>query len=156
MAWRLKRSVWELQKGTKNKRALKKLVDARTKPGLLAYDGRTPVGWCAVAPREEFPALQTSRVLKPIDDEPVWSVVCFFIARTHRQKRLSVQLLHAAIDHVGKSGGKIVEGYPVDPKVRYPDTFAWTGLASAFVHAGFREVARRSVTRPIMRYRIRS
>jgi hypothetical protein len=35
------------------------------------------------------------------------------------------------------------------------DAFAWNGLAAAFRKAGFREVARRSPTRPIMRWQAR-
>ena len=47
----------------------------------------------------------------------------------------------------------------VDPKMKIvkdkmPDAFAWTGLASAFIKAGFKECARRSETRPIMRFYI--
>jgi hypothetical protein len=52
-----------------------------------------------------------------------------------------------------KQGAGILEGYPVEPKKdKMPDAFAWTGIASAYRAAGFEEVARRSETRPIMRY----
>jgi GNAT superfamily N-acetyltransferase len=86
----------------------------------------------------------------------VWSVVCFFIARKFRRKGLTVKLLKTAIDDVRKKGGKIIEGYPVEPKKgQTPDPFAYTGTASAFRKAGFVEVVRRSETRPIMRYVIR-
>ncbi len=45
-----------------------------------------------------------------------------------------------------------VEGYPVEPKKKpMPPVFAAMGLASAFRQAGFKEQARRSDTRPIMR-----
>jgi GNAT superfamily N-acetyltransferase len=155
MAWRLKRSVYESQKGTKNKNAFRKIVGAKKKPGILAYHKGMPVGWCSVGPRGEFPSLGRSRVLKPVDDRPVWSVVCFFIHRDYRRAGLSVLLLKAVVDHVRKAGGKMVEGYPIDSADDYPDTFAWTGLASAFRKAGFRAVARRSPTRPIMRFEIR-
>ncbi len=50
---------------------------------------------------------------------------------------------------------KIVEGYPIAPKKdKVPDVFAYTGFLSAFQSAGFVEVARRSETRPIMRFYI--
>ncbi|MBW2486837.1 MAG: GNAT family N-acetyltransferase, partial [Deltaproteobacteria bacterium] len=63
----------------------------------------------------------------------------------------------AAVAHVKKQGGTIVEAYPVEPrKDRMPDVFAWTGLASAYAKAGFVECARRSETRPIMRYFIKN
>ncbi len=152
MLWRVRRSQFETQKGAGNKRAMKRIVNAGEIPGLLAYVRGEPVGWCSVAPREAYPVLSRSRVLKPIDDKPVWSVVCFFIAKAHRRTGLSVRLLEAVTAYARKNGAKIIEGYPVAPKKdRTPDVFAWTGLASAFEKAGFTEVARRSETRPIMR-----
>jgi GNAT superfamily N-acetyltransferase len=156
MWWRLKRSIFNEQKGEKNKVAFKGLVDSGDPPGILAYANGTAIGWCAVAPRETYPALERSRVLKRIDDRPVWSIVCLFIARPYRRKGVSVELVNAAADYVRKCGGKIVEGYPVEPrKDEMPDAFAWTGFASAFRKAGFVERERRSETRPIMRRSVR-
>ena len=153
MWWRLKRAQFEKQKGQRNKKALKRIVAAGQIPGLLGYAGSQPVGWCAVAPRETFSVLERSRTLKRIDDEPVWSVVCFFVARPFRRQGMTVKLLQAAVEYAGRHGAKIVEGYPMDPrKGALPDAFAWTGLASAFRQAGFVEVLRRSASRPIMRY----
>lgn len=153
MCWRLKRSQFEKQKGAGNKKALKRIVAAGEVPGLLAYAGREPVGWCSVAPREAFPVLENSRILKRVDDQPVWSASCFFVARPYRRQGLSVKLLRAAVAYAKKKGARMVEGYPVEPKKSpMPDVFAWTGLADAFRRAGFKEVLRRSPTRPIMRY----
>jgi GNAT superfamily N-acetyltransferase len=137
-----------------NRRALKKLVDSGKVPGILAYAGDQPIGWCAVAPRETFPKLERSKILGRIDNKPVWSVTCFFVAKAFRRKGMSARLLNAAVDYVKKQGGEIVEGYSVEPKKDWtpPDPFVYTGLASAFRKAGFVEVARRSKTRPIMRY----
>jgi GNAT superfamily N-acetyltransferase len=152
MWWRLKRSEFEKQKGLRNNRAFKKIVASGQVPGLLAYAGREPIGWCAVAPRETYAALERSRVLERVDDEPVWSIVCLFVARPCRGRGVSVALLKAAVQHARRGGGRTVEGYPVEPKKgRMPDAFAWTGLVSAFRRAGFTEVLRRSPTRPIMR-----
>ncbi len=110
-----------------------------------------------MAPRSAFPVLEGSRVLKRIDAEPVWSVVCFFIEKSFRRRGLTVGLLRAAVRHATSGGARIVEGYPVDPKKRpMPDVFAYTGLASAYRQAGFVEVARRSETRPIMRCSVRA
>jgi len=153
MWWRLKRSVYEQQKGDGNKSAMKKLVESGKNPGILAYDGDTPIGWCSVAPREEFSVLERSRILKPIDEKPVWSIVCFFVNKEYRKKGISTELLKGTIKYVREQGGKIVEGYPVEPKKdQMPDVFAFHGLASAFLKAGFKECLRRSETRPIMRY----
>jgi GNAT superfamily N-acetyltransferase len=96
-------------------------------------------------------------VLRRIDAEPVWSVVCFFIARAHRRHGLSVALLQGAAAFARRRGARILEGYPVEPHASpMPDVFAWTGTAAAFRAAGFLEVARRSATRPIMRRVLRS
>ncbi|HUP01215.1 MAG TPA: GNAT family N-acetyltransferase, partial [Gemmatimonadota bacterium] len=110
-----------------------------------------PIGWCAVAPREDYPRLERSRILKPVDEASVWSITCFFIARTHRGQGLSVALLEGAVEHAARQGARIVEGYPIEPNARQADPFVWTGIASAYRAAGFVEVARRSPTRPIMR-----
>ena len=79
MFWRLPRKEFDAGKGPKNKRALKRLVESGRKPGILAYDGKEPIGWCAIAPRADYTALKRSRILKPVDDHPVWSVSCLFI-----------------------------------------------------------------------------
>ncbi len=152
MWWRLKWSQFEKQKGAGNKKALKKIVEAGEAPGLLAYAGREPVGWCSIAPRESYPRLERSRILKKVDDQPVWSATCFFVAQPHRRQGLSVKLLRAAVAYAKKKGARMVEGFPVEPKKKnFPCVFACIGLASAFRRAGFKEVLRRSPTRPIMR-----
>ena len=153
MWWRLTRKEFERQKGEANRLAMKTIVESGEIPGLLAYSEKRPLAWCSVAPRESFPALERSRVLKKIDDRPVWSISCFFINKDFRKKGLSVRILEAAVDYVKQQGGNIVEGYPVEPKQgKTADAFAWTGLASFFKKAGFVESARRSETRPIMRF----
>jgi GNAT superfamily N-acetyltransferase len=157
MWWRLPRSEFMRNRGERNKETFKNIVDSGKIPGILAYLKSQPVGWCAVAPRKTFPKLERSRILKRVDDKTVWSVVCFFIAKAFRRKGISVELLKAAVNYATEQGAKIVEGYPVEPKKdRTPDTFAYTGLASAFRKVGFVEVIRRSETRPIMRYMIQA
>ncbi|MCU0332052.1 MAG: GNAT family N-acetyltransferase [Ignavibacteriaceae bacterium] len=156
MYWRMKRKDYDNLRGTGTKKQMKSLVNKGTVPGILAYDNDKPIGWCSVAPREDFPVLENSRVMKRIDNKPVWSVVCFFIKRDYRRKGLSVELLNASKVFVKMNNGKIIEGYPVEPKAaKSPDVFVWTGLASAFRQAGFKEIIRRSETRPIMRYSIK-
>lgn len=157
MWWRLPRSEFMRNCGERNKEAFKSIVDSGKAPGILAYVKGQPVGWCAIASRKTFPKLERSRILKRVDNKPVWSVVCFFIAKAFRRKGISVKLLKAAVNYATEQGAKIVEGYPVEPKKgRTPDGFAYTGLASAFRKVGFVEVIRRSETRPIMRYIIRA
>jgi GNAT superfamily N-acetyltransferase len=153
MYWRLPRAQFTAQKGEGTKKALQQLVEAGEIVGLLAYAQGQPVGWCAIAPRESYPVLERSRILKRVDEAPVWSVVCFFVRKACRGKGVTVVLLRAAVDYARQHGARIIEGYPIEPKnPRMPAVFAWTGLASAFRQAGFVEVQRRSDTRPIMRY----
>ncbi|MFB0546736.1 MAG: GNAT family N-acetyltransferase, partial [Anaerolineae bacterium] len=143
MWWRLKRSQFEKQKGEENRKAFKKIVDSGEIPGLLAYANGQPIAWCSVAPRENFPVLERSRTLKRVDDEPVWSVVCFFVTKPFRRKGVTVELLRAAVEYAKEQGARIVEGYPTEPKkANMPAAFAWTGLASTFRKAGFVEVLR--------------
>lgn len=154
MWWRLPHAEYERSKGEANRRALRALVEAGRCPGILAYRDNDPIAWCAVAPREEYRRLETSRILRPVDDETVWSIVCLFVARAHRRSDICRHLIEAAARHATEQGAEVVEAYPVVPrKDRMPDAFAGTGIARAFERAGFREVARRSETRPIMRCR---
>jgi GNAT superfamily N-acetyltransferase len=153
MWWRLSAGEWRKNRGARNRRAHLRLLKEQGPTGLLAYVDGEPAGWCAVAPRTEYPRLATSRVLKAVDDQPVWSVTCFFVAKHHRHQGLTVVLLKAARSFVKRQGGSLMEGYPVEPMKPQADVFVFTGLASAFRKAGFKEVARRSPSRPIMRRR---
>ena len=151
MAWRLSHAAFQAQKGEPNRKALRKLVRAGRAPGILLYDGKTPIGWCAVAPREEYVRLERSRILKAVDDQKVWSVSCLFVAKPYRGCGMSSILLRGAAAFARKHGAKIVEGYPTETAEKLPDPFVWTGTLGAFQKAGFREVLRRSKSRPIMR-----
>ncbi|MBN2070562.1 MAG: GNAT family N-acetyltransferase [Candidatus Krumholzibacteriota bacterium] len=156
MLWRLPPKQFRAGKGEGNRLAMKALVDAGEVPGILAFDGDRPVGWCAISPRESYCALERSRILSPVDDRPCWSVTCFFIEKSYRKKGVSTELLKAAIEYARSRGAKIVEGYPVEPSSgkEIPPAFAWTGIPAAFIRAGFTEVARRSPARPVMRVEI--
>jgi GNAT superfamily N-acetyltransferase len=152
MVWRLARKDWVDGKGARNRRSLRKIVLEGERPGVLGYLGKEPIAWCAVAPREEYSYLERSRVLAPLDDEPVWSISCLFVLKPYRRQGVSVALLEAAVEFARKRGAAIVEGYPAEPTMeKTPDPFVWTGTPSAFRKAGFREILRRSPTRPIMR-----
>lgn len=144
---------FERMKGEPNRLAMKGLVEAGATPGILAYRDGEPVGWCAFAPRENYPRLQSSRLLKPLDDQRVWSVVCFYVARPERRKGLTTALLLAVIEAVRERGGRIVEGYPNLPKEGgHGDPFVYTGMLSSFLRAGFVEMARPSQRKAIVRY----
>lgn len=153
MWWRLKSSDFEKQKGVSNKKAMRSLVKKGEQIGIISYAGNKPIGWCAVAPREKYIRLENSRVLKRIDDKPVWSITCFFIAKEYRKKGVSADLLKGVVAFCKKKNVKLLEGYPTVPHNKnIPAAFIWTGIPTAFEKAGFVEAVRRSETRPIMRY----
>lgn len=155
MWWRIKRKEFEKQKGLQNKRAFKQIVDANREPGFLGYHLENPVAWLAIEPRENYPALERSRILKPVDETQVWSITCFFIRKDYRRKGVSIAMLEHAKHFARTRGAKTLEGYPVAPrKDNMPDAFAWTGIERSYLSAGFKEVARRSETRPLMRFHL--
>ncbi len=155
MFWKLRGREYDESKGDTARQMQKSVVDSKTVPGLMAYSEGYPVGWIAVEPRSAYPRLAHSRTLKPVDDQEVWSITCFFVEKKHRHKGITVELLKAAANYVKEQGGKIVEGYPMDVKKEEPPPFVFTGTASAFKQAGFEEIARNSPARPIFRYLIK-
>jgi GNAT superfamily N-acetyltransferase len=154
MFWKLRGKAYEEARGYETRQMHKSIVDSGVVTGLLAYLQGDVVGWIAVEPRDAYPRLAHSRSLKPVDDQPVWSVTCFFVSRRSRRKGVAVELLKAAVDHVKKQGGKIVEGYPVDAQKDLPAPSIYTGTVSTFRQAGFKEVRRpaQRSTRPIFRF----
>jgi GNAT superfamily N-acetyltransferase len=153
MSWRLKKSEFEKQKGNLNKEAMKRLVEKNETIGMLAFIDGKVIGWCAVAPRDAYLRLEKSRVLKRIDDEPVWSITCFYITKAYRRKGISVLLIKGAINYCKVRGVTIIEAYPVVPySSMVPDAFMRTGMPTAFEEAGFVVAERRSSSKPIMRY----
>ncbi|MFO0837949.1 MAG: GNAT family N-acetyltransferase [Phycisphaerae bacterium] len=156
MYWRLAQRDFVAGKGQGNRDGFAALIEGGTAPGILAYVGDDPAGWCAIEPRENYVRLTRSRTLAPVDDQPVWSITCFFVKRQFRHCGLSVKLIRAAVAHARRCGARIVEGYPVETSSKNaPAPFIWTGTAAAFRRAGFREAARRARTRPIMRKTVR-
>jgi len=138
-----------------NRASLKALVDAGNPPGLIGYHGKVPVGWVSIGPREEFARLARSPVMKPVDEKPVWSVICFVVPTEHRGQGVARALLKGAVAYAKKRGATLVEAYPMDKPARANDQDMWFGAKSMFDDAGFKEVARRKPQRPIVRIRPR-
>ena len=156
MWWRLSRAEFSRQSGEQRKAGLKRLVDFGQVVGVLAYLDDEPVAWVSVAPRETYPSLERSRTLKRVDNQPVWSIVCFFVAKSYRGQGLMPELLRGAVTYAAQQGARIVEAYPVDPSGRIVPggTEGYMGLISTFRRAGFVEVARRSPRQAVMRYTV--
>lgn len=154
MWWRITRSQFDKNKNAGNKRAMKNLVNSGEIPGILAYFGNKVVGWCSVAPREQFGSLNRSPVLKRIDDKPVWSIVCLFLDRKQRGIGLSKTLISGAIDYVRERGGRIVEAYPYITPEGSSALTNFMGSPELFKQAGFVECTRPSKSKLVMRYYI--
>lgn len=153
MYWRIKRSEFNKGYGEHNKKSMKNIIASGKIPGILAYRGKQPIGWCSIAPREDFAVLDRSATLKKIDDEPVWSIVCFFISRKHRRKKYTSILIKAAIKYARQNGARIIESYPYVPKGKKICRWElYTGIISTFKKLGFEIASQRSKRRPIMRY----
>ena len=155
MAYRLSGSRGPLPPGQTraqaNRAGLKALVDAGNPPGLIGYRGKVPVGWVSIGPREAYAKLKRSPVMKPVDEQPVWSVICFVVPSEYRGQGVAQALLEAAIAYARKQGATVVEAYPVDKPVHSKDDDMWFGAKSMYDKAGFKEVARRKPHRPIVR-----
>lgn len=149
MRWRM--TSTEYKRSTKNSRvtALDDLVQQSVPVGILAYLDGEPVGWCSIAPRETYRALERYRALPRIDDQPVWSVVCFFVDRRVRQGGVTLALLRAAVEYAQSRGAQVIEGYPVVPG---PRLYTYMGSPSTFRDAGFVDVTPAGQARIVMRY----
>jgi GNAT superfamily N-acetyltransferase len=148
-----------------NRGVLERAVEATAAdgraPGLVAYRDGEPVGWVSVGPRDDYERLKHSRVLGPIDERPVWSIVCFVVARKARKRGIANALLDAAVDYAAEHGATLLEAYPVDTAgERVPAANAYKGTLDMFERAGFSVAARRranraSPERPIVRRSLR-
>jgi GNAT superfamily N-acetyltransferase len=139
-----------------NKRELKALVDRGEIPGLLGYDKDRPIGWVSLGPREDYAKLKRSPVMKPVDDKPVWSIVCFFVDANARHRGVAAAMLKAAIAWAKNERVALLEAYPCDKPRRSVDDSMWFGAKAMFDRAGFVEVARRKPLRPVVRKSLRS
>jgi len=148
MLWRLRSSAYHPLRPEERKGALHALVERDTPTGVLGYIDGQPVGWCSVAPRESYDRLENSKALARLDDAPVWSVVCFFIARRMRHQGFSLQLLQAAVGYATSRGARIIEGYPVEAGQSYQ----FMGAPAIFRKAGFSEAGRAPNGRSVVRY----
>jgi len=157
MFWFMSKKEYdEKRKNGRTKKEMKKMVKDRIEPGIIAYDSNKPVGWIAIQPREKYSRLSNSKILQPVDNKPVWSIVCFFIHKDYRKMGISVELIKNACGFAASKGGTIVEAYPTETKTKNSaPVFIYTGTSAAFKKAGFKEVARRSETRPVMRFDVK-
>ena len=141
--------------GSENRRAMKALVDEGAVPGLIGYEDGVPEAWVSLGPRDDYLKLRRSPIMKPVDDRPVWSIVCFFVDRNARGRGLSEKMLRAAVRYARSFGVRLLEAYPVDKDGPSDPDSMFFGAKSMYDRAGFKEVARRKPTRPVVRKALR-
>jgi GNAT superfamily N-acetyltransferase len=137
-----------------NKSDFWELVKHGPSPGLIAFDGDLPVGWCQLTPRDALPWMDRTWRLKRVDEVTVWSLSCFYIRKGYRKRGVMTALIHAALEAAKRAGAPALEAYPLDADLT--PSASSTGYASTFARAGFKVVARHVSQRPIMRYDLKS
>ena len=151
MWWRSSRNEFAGRGNAGNRAAFRALARAGPPPGVIAYVEGEPVGWVSVDARERYPSLERSRALARVDERPVWSIVCFYVARPHRGTGMMRTLIEAAVGHAREGGARIVEAYPSPPGRSAAETYM--GTEEAFAACGFRLV--RAGSRPVLRRGVR-
>lgn len=148
MRWRMSSAEWS--RSTKEERvaALEDLVRSGTPVGVLVYLDGEVVGWCSIAPRETYRAIERSRTIHRVEGENVWSVVCFFLDRRVRHRGLTVELLRAAVELARTEGAAAVEGYPSTPG---SGLYRYMGSIEAFRAVGFEDVTPEGSSRTVVR-----
>jgi ribosomal protein S18 acetylase RimI-like enzyme len=155
--YRVRGRDWTNSSAAANRAHLERLSADTPAPGLVAYEGDAVVGWVSLGPRETYERLAYSKTAAPVDDRPVWSIVCFVVARQQRGRGIAEALLAAAVEHARSHGATMLEAYPVDTAgQRIASANAFRGTLSMYERAGFEVVARRQATagsppRPIVR-----
>ena len=154
MYWRIG-SAYQKRPRLQNKAAFKQVVEKGPPPGLLAFDGELAVGWCQLTPRDALPRLEAARLLKRVDEVPVWSLSCFYVRKGYRRNGVTSELIAAALQAARRAKAPALEAYPVQTDEKKSTSGLYTGKASTFERAGFRTVARRAPHRPVMRHDLR-
>jgi GNAT superfamily N-acetyltransferase len=158
MYFRARGRDWSNSTAEGNRAELRALTDRRgIAPGLLGYQGDRVVGWISLGPREDYERLAYSKVLAPVDDAPVWSIVCFVVSRRARGQGVATAMLEAGIAYAREHGATMLEAYPADTgdgRRRAADIYQ--GTLAMFERAGFKVVERRqwnptTPMRPIVR-----
>lgn len=126
--------------GGDRERAMRCLTEGSHAPGVVGYQDDVPVGWCSISPREQIPRLVGSKLIRPIDDVPVWSIICVVVRGGHRRRGVTGPLLEGAVAYAASQGAPAVEAHPVDPPGRMDTTMAFVGTRAMFEHVGFEVV----------------
>ncbi|MET3803165.1 GNAT superfamily N-acetyltransferase [Nakamurella sp. UYEF19] len=124
----------------RREQAMRRLCEGEHPPGVVTYGDGEPVGWCNIGPRSEIPRLKDSRLIRPVDDVPVWSIICVIVRAGHRRQGVTAPLIEGALAYAASHGAPAVESYPVDPAGRMDLTMGFVGTKKMFERAGFRVI----------------
>ncbi|GAA1244922.1 GNAT family N-acetyltransferase [Janibacter melonis] len=140
LSHRLRAGEIEELGGGSREEAMRALAARRSRPGVITYDDGVPVGWCHISPRAEIPRLVRSELIRPVDEVPVWSIICLVVRGGHRRRGVTAHLVEGAVAYARSRGAPAVEAYPVDPEGRMDTTMAFVGTRAIFERAGFEQV----------------
>ena len=143
LSHRLKAAEIEELGGTgadSREKAMRRLCEREHPPGVVTYLDDEPVGWCNIGPRSEITRLAESRLMPPIDDVPVWSIICVIVRSGFRKRGVTGRLIEGAVEYARSNGAPAVEAHPVDPPGRMDLTMAFVGTKTMFEKAGFEVV----------------
>ena len=133
------KQIEELGDGSREA-AMRSLCASGRPPGVVTYLDDVPVGWCSISERSGIPRLVGSKLIRPIDDVPVWSIICVVVRSGHRRKGVTTAMLEGAVRYAASHGAPAIEAYPVDPDGRMDLTMAFVGTRSMFERVGFEVV----------------
>lgn len=133
------REIAELGGGSREE-AMRALTLREPAPGVVTYRDGEPVGWCSISPRADIPRLRSSKLIRPVDDVAVWSIICVIVRSGYRRQGVTGHLIDGTVAYAAAEGAPAVEAYPVDPEGRMDLTMAFVGTRAMFDRAGFRQV----------------
>ena len=134
------------ERGVRNRREKRELLERGRSHGILVYANGEPVGWCQYGPREELPRIDNSRKyreLAPKDHaDRLWRITCFAVLKEYRKRGVASAALKATLEAIRNKGGGLVEAYPITRwETRAFGNESTHGTASMFEKAGFKAVA---------------
>lgn len=153
MLFRLPYKEFQANKPDGNKMLMHEIVRASRPTGLIAMYDQKPIGWIALAPREDYIKIERSRTLKRIDERPVWSITCFFIKKEFRRMGVSQIMIRKVLEYAKKEKINILEAYPAIPyDEKVPPPFLWVGILSTFTRNGFKVIKQNGKSRAMVRW----
>lgn len=133
------KQIAELGDGSREQ-AMRALCERDVPPGVVTYADGVPVGWCNIGARSDIPRLVQSKLIRPVDDVPVWSIVCAVVRSGHRRRGVTQHLIEGAVQWARSQGAPAVEVHPVDPDGRMDLTMAFVGTRAMYERVGFEVV----------------